>query len=79
MDPDQTELEEALEDLPPSPKLVYKVLEYEGDLTQLELAEHTRLPRRTVRYSLEMLMDHELVDDRPSLHDARQSFYTINK
>ncbi|ADD06597.1 NP_1176A family transcription regulator [Natrialba magadii ATCC 43099] len=66
-----------LTDLPPSAKLVYKVLEYEGSLTQEELAAESRLCSRTVRYALGKLENAEHVDSRVSLQDARQSKYRI--
>ncbi len=58
--PDQSSLSTqapstALQDLPPSAKLVAKTLEYEGDSTQSALAESTLLPTRTVRYALTQL------------------------
>jgi hypothetical protein len=37
-------------ELPPSAKLVAKVLDYEETLTQSQIAEETLLPARTVRY-----------------------------
>ncbi|ELY54724.1 MULTISPECIES: hypothetical protein [Natronococcus] len=66
-------------ELPPSSKLVYKVLEYEGAMTQEEIALESRLCPRTVRYALGTLMDHDVVDSRVSLADARQSKYWIEE
>ncbi|NGM71537.1 MarR family transcriptional regulator [Natronolimnobius sp. AArcel1] len=65
-------------DLPPSAKLVYKVLEYEGSMTQEEIATESRLCSRTVRYALGKLED-DFVSSRVCLEDARQSKYTIEK
>ncbi|WP_254768533.1 MarR family transcriptional regulator [Salinilacihabitans rarus] len=67
----------AVGDLPPSAKLVYKVLEYEGAMTQEGIAEESRLCPRTVRYALGKLEDRELVSSRVSLEDARQSVYRL--
>ena len=64
-------------DLPPSAKLVYKVLEYEGELTQAEIAAESRLCPRTVRYALAKLEARDVVDSRVHLEDARQSVYRI--
>ena len=64
-------------DLSPSAKLVYKVLEYEGELTQEEIATESRLCARTVRYALGKLEDGDLVASRVCLDDARQSKYWI--
>lgn len=64
-------------DLSPSAKLVYKVLEYEGEMTQEEIATESRLCARTVRYALGKLEDGALVESRVCLDDARQSKYRI--
>ena len=64
-------------DLPPSAKLVYKVLEYEGELTQADIAAESRLCPRTVRYALGKLEDRDVVESRVHLEDARQSVYRI--
>jgi len=47
--------EEDITDLPPSAKLVFKVLEYKGPLTQKGIVEESMLSARTVRYALERL------------------------
>jgi DNA-binding MarR family transcriptional regulator len=65
-------------DLPPSAKLVAKVLEYNGTLTQNELADETMLPPRTVRYALSRLEDADVVDARFSFADARKRLYTLS-
>jgi transcription initiation factor IIE alpha subunit len=66
-----------IQELPPSAKLVAKTLEYEGDSTQLGLAESTRLPPRTVRYALTQLEEIGVVTARISIMDARQSIYSL--
>ncbi|CQH45402.1 NP_1176A family transcription regulator [Halobacterium hubeiense] len=66
-----------LEDLPPSAKLVYKVLEYDGPLTQKRIVEETMLSARTVRYALERLEDRGVVDEDIYFADARQSLYQL--
>lgn len=63
--------------LPPSAKLVYKTLQYHGDLTQKELAEATRLAPRTVRYATNKLTDADVVTSRINIHDARQHIYAV--
>ncbi|PSQ06985.1 ArsR family transcriptional regulator [Halobacteriales archaeon QS_6_71_20] len=68
----------AVRDLPPSAKLVAKVLEYEDTLSQSELAEETLLPARTVRYALSRLEDADVVDSRFSFTDARKRLYTLD-
>jgi DNA-binding MarR family transcriptional regulator len=67
----------AVRDLPPSAKLVAKVLEYNDTLTQSELAEETLLPPRTVRYALSRLEDADVVDSRFSFSDARKRLYSL--
>lgn len=74
---DEPESTTPLTELPPSSKLVYKVLEYEGSMTQEEIAAESRLCSRTVRYALGKLETEELVTSRVYLEDARQSKYRI--
>ncbi|UHQ95350.1 winged helix-turn-helix transcriptional regulator [Haloterrigena alkaliphila] len=66
-----------LSELPPSSKLVYKVLEYEGSMTQEEIADESRLCARTVRYALGKLETAGLITSRVYLEDARQSKYRL--
>lgn len=68
----------ALCELPPSPKLIAKVLDYEGELTQAQLAEKTLLPKRTVRHALTKLEERDLVASRSSVTDARHQIYSLN-
>jgi len=65
-------------DLPPSAKLVAKVLEYNDTLTQSQLAEETLLPPRTVRYALNRLEEVDVVASRFSFSDARKRLYTLD-
>ena len=67
----------AVRDLPPSAKLVAKVLDYNETLTQSELAEETLLPPRTVRYALSRLEEEGVVDSRFSFSDARKRLYSL--
>ncbi len=68
-----------LDDLPPSAKLVLKVLEYDGPLTQKQLVEESMLSARTVRYALERLEECGYVDERVYFQDARQSLYHLTE
>ena len=70
---------EPVEELPPSAKLVYKVLEYNGSMTQKQIVEESMLSARTVRYALERLERIEIVDEEIYFADARQSLYQINE
>lgn len=69
---------EQLRELPPSAKLVAKVLETDAPLSQGELAQESLLPDRTVRYALNRLRDSELVDSRYSFEDARKQVYFLD-
>jgi transcription initiation factor IIE alpha subunit len=63
--------------LPPSAKLVYRVLETDGQLTQKDLIEKTLLPSRTVRYALNRLKNENCLIERHYFIDARQSLYGL--
>ena len=65
-------------ELPPSAKLVAKTLEYEGELTQAQIAEETMLPGRTARHALTLLEEEDIVVSRISFMDARQRIYTLD-
>lgn len=71
--------EEHTQELPPSAKLVLKVLEYQDQLSQKEIIEETMLPPRTVRYALSLLMSEGLVTKKLSLRDSRQGLYQVKK
>lgn len=69
---------DVLHELPPSAKLVYKVLEYDGPMTQKQLVEETMLAPRTVRYALERLDEADLVAEAVYIQDARQTLYKLD-
>ena len=71
------EFRERLRELPPSAKLVAKVLEMDAPRSQGELAEESLLPDRTVRYALNRLEESELVGSRYSFKDARKQVYFL--
>ncbi|WP_435361266.1 helix-turn-helix domain-containing protein [Haloarchaeobius sp. DFWS5] len=73
-----SEYRDRLRELPPSAKLVSKVLETESPLSQGQLAEESLLPDRTVRYALNRLEDAGLVTSRYSFQDARKQVYSLN-
>ncbi|MFB6110746.1 MAG: winged helix-turn-helix transcriptional regulator [Halodesulfurarchaeum sp.] len=66
-----------LEELPPSAKLIHKVLEYDGPLTQKRLIEETNLSPRTVRYALDRLDDCDCIEEQVYVKDARQRLYRL--
>lgn len=65
------------EALPPSAKLVFKVLEKGGLLTQKDITRESYLPQRTVRYALDRLKKTDILEERFYFKDARQSLYGI--
>lgn len=69
--------EDELSDLPPSAKLVYKVLEYDGPLTQKQIVNESMLSARTVRYALERLENIGIVNEDIYFADARQNLYQL--
>jgi hypothetical protein len=66
---------ERLLNLPPSSKLVYKVLEDESPLTQRGIRERALLPARTTRDALAKLKDADLVEEQLYVPDARKRLY----
>lgn len=68
---------EAVQDLPPSAKLVYLILQEGGPLTQEDISDRSHLPRRTVRHALARLQEVSLIVSQPYLGDARQNLYDI--
>jgi predicted transcriptional regulator len=70
---------EDIEDLPPSAKLVFKVLEYSGPLTQKGIVEESMLSARTVRYALERLDEVGVIEEDIYFADARQNLYEISE
>jgi DNA-binding GntR family transcriptional regulator len=73
----ESEYRERLRELPPSAKLVAKVLETDSPLSQGQLADESLLPDRTVRYALNRLEDVGLVGSRYSFRDARKQVYYL--
>lgn len=66
-----------LQELAPRAKLVYKVLEREGELSQSQLCEKTRLSSRTVRRAINELEETDLLLEEVSVEDPRERQYTI--
>lgn len=71
------EFRDRLRELPPSAKLVAKVLETDAPLSQGQLVEESLLPDRTVRYALNRLEESGLVESRYSFRDARKQVYFL--
>ncbi|MGC9085558.1 MAG: NAD(+)/NADH kinase [Thermoproteota archaeon] len=68
---------QVIESLPPSAKLVYKILEYEGPLNRREIISKSGLPSRTADYALSVLLHKGIIAKRQVDKDARMSTYTI--
>lgn len=75
----EAEYRARLRELPPSAKLVAKVLEQTDPLTHSQLADESLLPDRTVRYALERLANEDLVASRMSFRDARKRVYYLRR
>jgi DNA-binding MarR family transcriptional regulator len=73
----ESEFRDRLRELPPSAKLVVKVLETDGPLPQGEIAEESLLPDRTVRYALNRLDEEGLLESRCSIADPRKQVYAL--
>lgn len=70
-------LDESLEGMSPSAKLVVKVLEAEGELTMERIIECTRLPRSTAQYAIDRLIEEGLVE--PLVESGSESIlYHLN-
>ena len=63
--------------LSPSVKLVFKVLEFKGLMTQKALVAESYLPPRTVRYALDILKKEGILEERLYYKDARQCLYGV--
>lgn len=61
--------------LSPSAKLVYKVLKHDHPLTQQEIRNQTRLPKRTTRHAIVNLSEGNLIEAQVNIHDPRQQIY----
>ena len=68
-----------LRELPPTAKFIYKLLLYEGEMTQKEIAEASSIPSRTIRNSLNILLEKGLITKKVNVRDTRQFVYHIVK
>jgi NAD+ kinase len=65
--------------LPPSARLVRKVLEYGGTMTFEELMGETGLPERTLRYCLSVLVARGIVKRVNDPNDFRRKLYQLRR
>jgi len=63
--------------LSPSAKLIYKILEEIKVARLCQLMEITGLSRRTILYSIKALNKYGLIDITTCLSDTRQRFYCL--
>ncbi|MFA4956440.1 MAG: winged helix-turn-helix domain-containing protein [Candidatus Methanoperedens sp.] len=73
----QTVFTRKIMQLSPSVKLVFKILEYKGLMTQKDIVAESYLPPRTVRYALTMLKKEGILEERLYYKDARQCLYGV--
>lgn len=64
-------------ELTPTAKLIYKVLEFNGHMTQFDLINETKLPGRTLRRALELLSEKGFVTQKTSAGDKRKKIYYL--
>lgn len=70
-------MRDEIHDLPPSAKLVFKILEWNGAMTQKALAEESLLAPRTVRSALDDLSSIDAVTEDVYIPDARKRVYSL--
>jgi DNA-binding MarR family transcriptional regulator len=61
--------------LPPSSKIVLRILGTEGALTHKDIVNKSHCSPRTVRYALKRLKEHELIIEKMNIRDMRQIIY----
>jgi DNA-binding MarR family transcriptional regulator len=61
--------------LSPSTKLVLKILQLNGWMTQREIVGETNLPPRTVKYAIKKLKEQKIVQEKPDFKDMRRKYY----
>lgn len=61
--------------LSPATKLVFKILQLNGWMTQGEIVKETYLPVRTVKYALRNLREKAVIQEKPNFDDLRMKFY----
>ena len=68
---------EPIRDLPPSAKLVAKVLDHHGQMTPGQLSTETLLPSRTVRDAVDRLDAVGAIEREVVFTDARKRSYSL--
>lgn len=70
-------IEFELDVLPPSARVVYRVLKENKPMYVSEITERSNYSRRTVQQALHFLEKSQLVDHYPDLRDLRRHKYKI--
>ncbi len=65
----------AMNPLPPSSKIVLRVLGREGAMTHKEIVRKTHCSPRTIRYALKKLKERKLLIEKMNMQDLRQIIY----
>ncbi len=63
--------------IPPSARLVLRVLRDLKILDMKRLSEETGLPKRTLMYAIRRLKENHLVDIQVCLNDSRKRYYCV--
>jgi len=63
--------------LSPATKLVFKVLELNGWMTQKEITKETYLPSRTVKYAMRNLREKDIIVEKLDPDDLRRKYYRL--
>ena len=61
--------------LPPSSKIVFRILCTNGALTHKDIVNKSQCSPRTVRYALKRLKEHEMIIEKANMKDMRQIIY----
>ena len=65
--------------LPPSSKIVLRILGTNGAMTHKDIVIKSHCAPRTVRYALRRLKEHELIIEKANIRDMRQIIYQERK
>jgi len=61
--------------LPPSSRMVFRILDTGGAMTHKDLVKKSNLAPRTVRYALKKLKERQMIIEKFNFRDARQIIY----
>lgn len=68
---------EAVAHVPPSVQTVYCAMYGHQPMTGRQLRDATHLPRRTIYAALQRLKELDVIKERASLRDTRQTYYWV--